>query len=250
MSAKQAVENRTMKTNRHIRRSVTGAFFSMQGRYNRARYFWSQVGIYGSVLVGAFIVGIIMGLSGSSAEDAETVGGLLGIGGAVLAAFPIVKRLHDLNRPGTHYWLLLVPLYGLYLGLVLLFQTGTRGPNEFGPDQLLGQQQAEPSGELDKETTKTKEPASLTKSEWSQYVRPRLGRLGRLGISIGWNPEKAEQDYHALQQTLKATLAKGDKHEALKLLRAFAKRHPMSHEKDIWSQIIALEKETSKVNQA
>lgn len=133
----------------------------------------------------------------------------------MLAAFPVVKRLHDLSRPGTHYWLLLIPLYGQYLGLVLLFQTGTRGPNEFGPDPILVQQQAKLSTEPPKETTRAKEPAPLTQSEWSQYVRPRLGRLGRQGISIDWNPAKAEEDYHALQESLKVTLAKGDRHEAL-----------------------------------
>jgi uncharacterized membrane protein YhaH (DUF805 family) len=54
----------------------------------------------------------------------------------VIAAFPVVKRLHDLGRPGTHYWLLLIPLYNIYLGLVLLFQKGNNGENIYGPDPL------------------------------------------------------------------------------------------------------------------
>lgn len=213
-------------------------FFSMQGRYNRARCFRSVLFIYVLILVVALFVQVVMSLSGAGAAGAEAFVSyirLVGISGSVLAAFPVVKRLHDLSRPGTHYWLLLIPLYGQYLGLVLLFQTGTRGPNEFGPDPILVQQQAKLATE---------------QSEWSQYVRPRLGRLGRQGISIDWNPAKAEEDYHALQESLKVTLAKGDRHEALALLRSFVKRHPMSYERDVWRQIIALEKDTSKANKA
>ena len=39
-------------------------------------------------------------------------------------AFFIVKRLHDLGRPGFHYWLLLIPIYNFYLALVLLLKRG------------------------------------------------------------------------------------------------------------------------------
>ena len=35
-----------------------------------------------------------------------------------------------------HILLFLVPIYNLYLGLVLLFQRGTWGWNEYGPDPL------------------------------------------------------------------------------------------------------------------
>jgi uncharacterized membrane protein YhaH (DUF805 family) len=58
---------------------------------------------------------------------------------ACLAVFvpQIVMRLHDLGRPGWHYWLCLVPLYNLYLALLLLFQQGTTGPNAYGEDPVL-----------------------------------------------------------------------------------------------------------------
>ena len=49
-----------------------------------------------------------------------------------------IKRLHDLERPARHWLLLMVPVYNIYLGLVLLFKKGTEGPNEFGPDPLAG----------------------------------------------------------------------------------------------------------------
>jgi uncharacterized membrane protein YhaH (DUF805 family) len=57
-------------------------------------------------------------------------------GTIIISALQIVKRLHDLGRPGTHYWLMLVPFYNLYLAWVLLFKKGTTGPNQYGNDPL------------------------------------------------------------------------------------------------------------------
>lgn len=47
-----------------------------------------------------------------------------------------IQRLHDLNRPGSHWFLLLIPFYNIYLGLLLSFKKGTVGPNRFGEDPL------------------------------------------------------------------------------------------------------------------
>ena len=47
-----------------------------------------------------------------------------------------IRRLHDLNRSGHQYWLLMIPIYNIYLSLILWFKRGTRGPNRYGPDPL------------------------------------------------------------------------------------------------------------------
>lgn len=47
-----------------------------------------------------------------------------------------IRRFHDLNRSGHHYWLLMIPIYNFYLGLILWFKRGTRGPNRFGADPV------------------------------------------------------------------------------------------------------------------
>ena len=60
------------------------------------------------------------------------------MGVAVAGVCITIKRLHDLERPARHWLLLMVPVYNIYLGLVLLFKKGTEGPNEFGPDPLAG----------------------------------------------------------------------------------------------------------------
>jgi len=48
-----------------------------------------------------------------------------------------IKRLHDLNKKGTFWFMLLVPIYNFVLGLGLLFQQGTDGVNRFGSNPRL-----------------------------------------------------------------------------------------------------------------
>ncbi len=117
------------------------------GRLNRARYFWSFW--LTVILTNIILMAIVSGSSGGRDEDAAAVVvfvlWLLQV--CVLSVF-IVKRLHDLNRSGGHFWLLLVPLYNVYLILALLFQRGAEGPNRFGDDPLasVGQAPGDPAG--------------------------------------------------------------------------------------------------------
>ena len=108
--------------------------FSMQGRFNRQRYILTGIVISVLMYVLAFGLGFAVGLSGADPQLATSAGYLVWIAGIVVWAFLVVKRLHDLGKPGWHYWLMLVPVYNLYLGIILLFQKGIEGPNEYGED--------------------------------------------------------------------------------------------------------------------
>jgi uncharacterized membrane protein YhaH (DUF805 family) len=48
-----------------------------------------------------------------------------------------VQRLHDLGRPGFHYFLLFMPFYSIYLMLVLIIKKGTEGSNRYGDDPVV-----------------------------------------------------------------------------------------------------------------
>lgn len=109
-------------------------FFSIRGRYNRTAYFWSQFGIVVLVYGATFSAGFAKLLP--TGQSATIIWYAVLLVGNFLSALQIVKRLHDLDRPGTHYWFLLIPLYDLYLVLVLLFTRGTSGPNRYGSDPL------------------------------------------------------------------------------------------------------------------
>jgi uncharacterized membrane protein YhaH (DUF805 family) len=121
------------------RRRKMGNLLSMEGRLNRAAYFGRILAIWAMAALVGFLVGAGMGVTmgqDAAQEAAGGVGFLIGLAAAVVIAFQAVKRLHDLDRPGTHYWLLLVPFYNIYLSLVLLFKKGTDGSNQYGPDPL------------------------------------------------------------------------------------------------------------------
>ena len=108
--------------------------FSFDGRVNRGWYFL-HILLDDLVVLGLIIVLLtVSGILGTPLLFLPIVGVILG---GVWAAIAVtIKRLHDLDRSGSHWWLLMVPLYNIYLGLVLLFGRGTMGPNRFGPDPL------------------------------------------------------------------------------------------------------------------
>ena len=108
--------------------------FSFQGRVNRAWYFWHTF-LDGAVAIGLILAIVIVGgMLGNPLFALPAVGVAVAAGVAELAI--TVKRLHDIGRPGWHWWLLLIPFYNIYLGLSLLFKRGSIGPNEFGTDPL------------------------------------------------------------------------------------------------------------------
>jgi uncharacterized membrane protein YhaH (DUF805 family) len=112
-------------------------WFDARGRMSRRQYFLSMLAIY-LLSFGWFYIGGLL----SANEDAaiKTTGVLLFtttlVAGGVVNAFLVIRRLHDLGKPGTHTWLLLVPMYNIYLQLVLLFAKGVTGQNQYGPDPM------------------------------------------------------------------------------------------------------------------
>ncbi len=111
-------------------------FFRLSGRVNRLKYFAYTLVITVVCYAAAFWLGLLVGLTGGTDATASFLGGVLGLGANVLIAFQVVRRLHDLDRPGWQYWLLLIPFYNIYLGLVLYFVKGTDGSNSYGEDPL------------------------------------------------------------------------------------------------------------------
>jgi uncharacterized membrane protein YhaH (DUF805 family) len=105
------------------------------GRYGRGKFFVEFLYSYMVSGVASFFVTLAIVYE---KDLMVTILGWFVIFGATTAMFytPVVSRLHDLGRPAIHGLLLFVPFYGLYLELVLLFQGGMQGPNQYGPDPL------------------------------------------------------------------------------------------------------------------
>ncbi len=122
-----------------------GRIFSTQGRIGRLEYFLISMALYGMYAFIASSTLIILLLTGylknkTHIEQEEIILYLLiilVIPLYILLGIQIVKRFHDLNRPGSHVWyVFLVPFYNIYLLFLLLFKRGTQGRNEYGNDPL------------------------------------------------------------------------------------------------------------------
>ncbi len=108
--------------------------FSTQGRANRAWYLWHII-LDDVAMFTAGIALVVLGIvTGIPLFFLPAVGVLAA--GFWAGVCITVKRLHDLGRPGWHWLLLMVPLVNIYMSFVLLFQKGSIGANEFGPDPL------------------------------------------------------------------------------------------------------------------
>lgn len=110
--------------------------FNTQGRVNRAWYLWHIILDDVAMFTGVLVFVILSIITESLLFVLPGVGVLVAGGWAGVCI--TIKRLHDLNRPGWHWLLFVVPIYNFYLGAVLIFRKGTVGPNAFGADPLAG----------------------------------------------------------------------------------------------------------------
>ena len=108
--------------------------FTMQGRITRKQYVLTSLAVSVVAFIVAFAIGFVSGMAGMTEEASGSIGMIVSFAAAFVQAFLVVRRLHDISKPGWHYWLLLVPLYNIYLALVILFTPGTQGSNEYGPN--------------------------------------------------------------------------------------------------------------------
>ncbi|WP_416390123.1 DUF805 domain-containing protein [Tepidibacter hydrothermalis] len=104
--------------------------FSFEGRINRGRYFGY------SLLINFIIMFLWYAMDYTQSTFLLYVYIASAIIVSIINICLIVKRLHDIERAGTHYFLLLIPLYNIYLHLVLLLKKGTNGPNQYGENPL------------------------------------------------------------------------------------------------------------------
>jgi uncharacterized membrane protein YhaH (DUF805 family) len=106
--------------------------FSLRGRVDRLTY-----NVHLALGLSALLAVVIICLT-DLIRAAHQLAQVVTLLATILAVWSqvaiVVKRLHDLGRPGAHCFLLSVPLYNLYLGIVLSCKPGTIGANEFGPD--------------------------------------------------------------------------------------------------------------------
>ena len=116
--------------------------FDFKSRAARKEYFLHT--FFDGIIICAFIFSVLFFTISDEEGIVPLIFNIIGITVIVAVIFVgiiseiavTVRRLHDLGRPGSHYWLLMIPIYNFFLSLVLLFSKGIPDHNSYGPDPL------------------------------------------------------------------------------------------------------------------
>ena len=127
-------------------RTCFSKYVTWQGRAARSEYWYFILFAVLCYLV-ATVIDNVLGTTFKIANPSTGVEQSVGYGYAyVLVALGLllpslsvlVRRLHDTDRSGWWYWIVLIPLIGALLVLVWLCSRGTDGTNSYGADPLGG----------------------------------------------------------------------------------------------------------------
>lgn len=112
---------------------------SAKGRINRKTYWMTMIAL-------AVVEAVVWGIAGALAKSTASEDGMSAVGVALLCVAGVVslvsvwslialafKRCHDRDMSG---WMMLIPLYNMWVQIQMAFLAGTAGPNRFGPDPL------------------------------------------------------------------------------------------------------------------
>lgn len=121
-----------------IRVCMKEKYASFEGRATRTEYWYFYLFLI-LVMIGAAIVGGILGAILSGGDDEVAAGlavivyGIIALGFVCPSISVLVRRLHDTGRSGWWYWITLIP----YIGGIVIFIFTLLGSqdrdNEYGP---------------------------------------------------------------------------------------------------------------------
>jgi uncharacterized membrane protein YhaH (DUF805 family) len=120
-------------------KNCTSNWITFSGRASRSEYWWFTLFNILFSILGQIAMGGIAATGSSVPVIAfAVVFVVLAIYFGIAGISVMVRRLHDKDKSGWWYWIILVPIIGVILLLVWFCQRGTQGPNRFGPDPLMG----------------------------------------------------------------------------------------------------------------
>lgn len=107
-------------------------YTQFNGRASRSEFWWFQLFIV-IVSIPLYVLGFIAGYTGSQTLALASTGlsAVMWLALIVPLIAVTVRRLHDTDRSGWWYLLMLVPFVGLVV-LVFMLLPGTAGDNRFG----------------------------------------------------------------------------------------------------------------------
>ena len=112
-------------------------YADFSGRARRMEYwmFW-VLNIIVSVV--AAIIDLVLGTSTIIGGAAGAASALAGLALLIPGLAVTVRRLHDTDKSGWWFFIILIPLIGFIVLLVFMFQSGTSGDNKYGPNPKEG----------------------------------------------------------------------------------------------------------------
>lgn len=111
-----------------------GRLLSFKGRMGRLQFSLVSIAILFCEFFLGFLTGFIAFWTGAGRLNQYFFIIIISACAIIVHAFQIIKRLHDLGKHRSHYWLIFIPIYNLYLIFLLFFKKGTIGQNAYGPD--------------------------------------------------------------------------------------------------------------------
>jgi uncharacterized membrane protein YhaH (DUF805 family) len=113
--------------------SAFSKFATFSGRARRAEYWWFALFCAIASLVLGLLDATLLGHSGPQSGPFDGLWSLI----AFLPSLSVmVRRLHDVNRSGWWFWIVLIPVIGALLLLWWMIKPGDAGDNQFGPDPI------------------------------------------------------------------------------------------------------------------
>lgn len=98
-------------------------YADFKGRTCRSGYWW--------VVLANFIIGGVLGAIGEAVPALSFLNGLYVLAIIIPSIALGVRRLHDVGKKGTYYWMILIPLVGGIL-LIVQYVKESAGDNEWG----------------------------------------------------------------------------------------------------------------------
>jgi len=136
-------------SNRGLKMDWKYLFTSFQGRINRKPFWLALIALTVISMVAFGVVSAIFGTFTPTGDAGSYSMNFSPIGWVFMAVLYIallwaglaigVKRLHDRNRSGWFYLLMLVPILNIWMFVEIYFLRGTVGTNRYGDDPLAGQ---------------------------------------------------------------------------------------------------------------
>jgi uncharacterized membrane protein YhaH (DUF805 family) len=111
-------------------RSCFRQYVGFSGRARRAEFWWFQLF---DVLVGVLAFAVDSLLKLTDAQGNGPVQGMVSLVLLLPGLAVFVRRMHDINRSGWWWLLVLLPIVGWIILLVWTLRDSTPGPNRYGP---------------------------------------------------------------------------------------------------------------------